>query len=472
MFKLWTQVYLHVWQTLYFKAEGHMYQDTIAAIATAVGEGSISVIRLSGTKACHIAEMMIGKKLRDRMVTFAQAKDTKSGELVDEVVVAFMKAPRSYTKEDVVEISCHGGHLPAQKIMKLCLSLGARQANPGEFTLRSFLNGRIDLAQAEAVLDIVQANTNEGLRLAVGGLAGKLSEPVKEIKAKLLTALAFLTAKIDFPEDEVDTQAEVDTSGLLEEARQSLRTLIENADAGIIYRHGIRAAIVGRPNVGKSSLLNRLLGSDRAIVTPIAGTTRDTLEESANVNGIPFVLVDTAGIRETSDPVETVGVERTRKAISHASLVLLVVDASQPVSADDMKIADDVRDLKIVLVANKCDIGHTSDFEKLGLGSAVAVSALTGQGIADLRDEITRRVLNGKLISSDQAAITNPRHKASLETADAHLNAAQISLAKGMPDDFVTIDLKAALNALGEITGENVSEELLNEIFSRFCVGK
>ncbi|MSQ32292.1 MAG: tRNA uridine-5-carboxymethylaminomethyl(34) synthesis GTPase MnmE [Dehalococcoidia bacterium] len=448
-----------------------MYQDTIAAIATAVGEGSISVIRLSGNQASHIAEKMIGKKLRDRRITFAQARDT-NGEVVDEVVVALMKGPHSYTKEDVVEISCHGGHLPAQKIMKLCLSFGARQANPGEFTLRSFLNGRIDLAQAEAVLDIVQANTNEGLRLAVGGLAGRLSEPVKDIKGKLLLALAYLTAKIDFPEDEVDTQAEVDIPGLLDEARQALHELIENADAGIIYRQGIRAAIVGRPNVGKSSLLNRLLGSDRAIVTPIAGTTRDTLEESANVNGIPFVLVDTAGIRETLDPIETVGVERTRKAISQASLVLFVVDASQPVSSDDMKIASDVKDFKVVLIANKCDIAKPSSFEWLGVGSHVAVSALTGVGIENLRDEIARRALNGKLISSDQAAITNPRHKVSLETADAHLDAAQISLAKAMPDDFVTIDLKAALNALGEITGENVSEELLNEIFSRFCVGK
>lgn len=449
-----------------------MYQDTIAAIATAVGEGSMSVIRLSGNQSSHIAEKITGKKLRDRRVTFAQARDPKSGELVDEVVVSLMKGPRSYTKEDVVEISCHGGPLPAQKIMKLSLSLGARQANPGEFTLRSFLNGRIDLAQAEAVLDIVQANTNEGLRLAVGGLAGRLSDSVKEIKAKLLLALAYLTAKIDFPEDEVDTQAEVDIPSLLDESRQRLHKLIENADAGIIYRQGIRAAIVGRPNVGKSSLLNRLLGSDRAIVTPIAGTTRDTLEERANVNGIPFVLVDTAGIRETLDPVETVGVERTRKAISQASLVLFVVDASQPVSEEDMKIANDVKDFKVVLIANKCDIAKPSGFERLSVGDPVAVSALTGMGIENLREEIARRALNGKLISPDQAAITNPRHKASLETADTHLDAAQISLAKAMPDDFVTIDLKAALNALGEITGENVSEELLTEIFSRFCVGK
>ena len=448
-----------------------MYQDTIAAIATAVGEGSISVIRLSGNQACRIAEQMVGKKLRDRRITLAQTRDVR-GELVDEVVVSLMKAPRSYTKEDVVEISCHGGPLPAQKIMKLCLSLGARQANPGEFTMRSFLNGRIDLVQAEAVLDIVQANTNEGLRLAVGGLAGRLSEPVKQIKAKLLLVLAYLTAKIDFPEDEVDTQAEVDIPGLIENARQALQALIENADAGIIYRQGIRAAIVGRPNVGKSSLLNRLLGSDRAIVTPIAGTTRDTLEESANVNGIPFVLVDTAGIRETSDPVETVGVERTRNAISHASLVLFVVDAGQPISADDLKIANDVKEFKVVLIANKCDIAQPSSLAGLGVGEPVAVSALTGQGIDDLRTEIAKRALNGKLISPDQAAITNPRHKVSLETADAHLEAAQVSLAKVMPDDFVTIDLKAALNALGEITGENVSEELLDQIFSKFCVGK
>ncbi|MDO8491246.1 MAG: tRNA uridine-5-carboxymethylaminomethyl(34) synthesis GTPase MnmE [Dehalococcoidia bacterium] len=445
-----------------------MYQDTIVAISTPPGAGGIGIVRLSGKAARRIAGRLFSRPLADRRLVHGHIVDPESGEAVDEVLVAFMKSPHSYTREDMVEINCHGGAQPTQRVLELALKHGARLANPGEFTLRAFLNGRIDLAQAEAVLDVIQAKTSSSLRLAVQGLSGRLSRPVKDLRSELMSALAYLTARIDFPEDEVE---ETDVLPVLQKAQRSLQELIAGADAGIVYRQGVRTAIVGRPNVGKSSLLNRLLGQSRAIVTAIPGTTRDTLEEVANVRGVPFVLVDTAGIVNSSDLVESLGVERSRRAIEQADLVLFMVNISEPLGPGDKEIVGLLTGKSVLVVANKCDLPAQADICALPW-RAVRISALTGEGLPVLEADMVRAVLGGEVVISDALLVANPRHKEALQRAERHLSAAVRSLESRLPDDFATIDLTAALNALGEITGETVTEELLDSIFSRFCIGK
>ena len=445
-----------------------MYQDTIAAISTPLGEGGVGIIRLSGENARSIAEKIFDKPLSDHRLVYGRIVDPEHSEVVDEALVAYMVAPHTYTREDIVEINCHGGVVPLQRTLGLALGCGARLAGPGEFTLRAFLNGRIDLSQAESVLDIIQAKTDSSLRLAVQGLAGKLSGQIRGIRNELLSVLAYLTARIDFPDDEVEEQ---DASGPIQKALSDLENLIAGADAGIIYRHGIRTAIVGRPNVGKSSLLNRLLRENRAIVTPIPGTTRDTLEEMVNLKGVPFILIDTAGITDTEDAIESLGVERSRKAIAQADLVLLVIDAGKPLGAADSEIIALLDDKTALVVANKCDLPSRADFAGLRW-PVVSISALTGEGLDTLEERMIDVALGGRVVSSDALLVTNIRHKEALQRASKHLSQARQSLQDDVPDDFVTIDLTAALNALGEITGETVTDDLLNTIFSRFCVGK
>jgi tRNA modification GTPase len=445
-----------------------VYQDTIAAISTPIGEGGIGIVRLSGRNARSIAQKLFPEQLRDRRLTYGRVIDPASGEVIDEALVTYMRAPHTYTREDVVEINCHGGAMPLRRILELALLGGARLANPGEFTLRAFLNGRIDLAQAESVLDVIQARTQVGLRLAVEGLGGKLSRPVREVRAILMNALAYLTARIDFPEDEVEEQ---DMTGPLGDAGSVLRQLIESADAGIVYRQGVRTAIVGRPNVGKSSLLNRLLGESRAIVTPVPGTTRDTLEEVVNLQGVPFLLVDTAGIIDSADEVEALAVERSRRAIEEADFALLVIDASEALTEMDRRLIGLLDGKAVLVAANKCDRPlrvETGEVPWL----QVSTSALTGEGVSELEHGMVCAVLGGRVVTSDAALVTNPRHKEALVRAEAHLGQARNTIAEGLPDDFATIDLTAALNALGEITGETVAEDLLETIFSRFCIGK
>ncbi len=445
-----------------------MYQDTIAAISTPVGAGGIGIVRLSGRDARRIAEKLSPRPLADHRLIHGHVVDPETGQSVDEVLAAYMASPHSYTREDVVEINCHGGAQAVQRVLELALKCGARLANPGEFTLRAFLNGRIDLAQAEAVLDVIQARTEAGLRLAEQILSGRLSNPVRDVRSELMSALVSLTARLDFPEDEVEPS---DALPILHKALQGLQELIANADAGIIYRQGVRTAIVGRPNVGKSSLLNRLLGQDRAIVTPIPGATRDTLEEVANIKGVPFVLVDTAGIAKSNAPVESLGIDRSRHAIEQADLVLFMVDASEPLTAEDDEVARLLAGKSVLLVANKRDLPAQADVSALPWKLA-RISALTGEGLPALEAEMAGAVLGGEAISSDALLVTNPRHKEALQRAEKRVNAAIEVLDARLPDDLATIDLTAALNALGEITGETVSEELLDSIFSRFCIGK
>lgn len=445
-----------------------MYQDTIAAISTPLGEGGIGIVRLSGPDALGIAQKLFNRRLSNRRLLYGHIIDPDNEEVIDEVLVTYMAAPHTYTREDIVEINCHGGHLPLQRILGLVLRYGARMANQGEFTLRAFLNGRIDLAQAESVLDVVRAKTAASLRVAVQGLGGKLSESLKMVRNELMSILAYLTARIDFPDDEVEKQEIVPP---LERARQVIGELISSADQGMVYRQGVRTAIVGRRNVGKSSLLNRLLGQSRAIVTPVPGTTRDTLEEVVNLKGVPFVLVDTAGIVQSKGVVESLGVERSRRAIDEADFVLLVIDTSAPLKPSDKEIMGLLSEKEVLVVANKCDLPRRAALDHLPWAT-VSISALTGEGLDDLEEKMVASVLGGKVFTSNALLVSNPRHKACLERAEAHLDQALSSIEAQMPDDFVTIDLTAALNALGEITGETVSEELLETIFTNFCIGK
>jgi len=445
-----------------------MYQDTIAAIATPLGEGGIGIVRLSGTEARPIAESLFSGLLQPHHLAYGHIRDCDSGEVVDEVLVSYMPAPHSYTKEDVVEINCHGGPLPLQRVLELVLRCGARLAHPGEFTLRAFLNGRLDLAQAEAVLHIIQARTAASLRLAMAGLEGNLSNLVKELRSRLLSLLAYLSARIDFPEDEVEEQ---DMAGPLSEALRRIQELLASADAGIIYRQGVRTAIVGRPNVGKSSLLNRLLRRSRAIVSPIPGTTRDTLEEVVNIKGVPFVLVDTAGIGHSRDLLESLSVERSRQALKQADLVLLVLDTSQPLTTADQEIINSLAQKMVLVVANKNDLPHQADLSGLSC-PLVYTSALSGEGLGQLEETMINVVLGGQVCTSDHLLVSNPRQKQALEKAAQHLESALAAVKTGLPEDFISIDLTSAVNALGEITGETVGEELLESIFSQFCVGK
>ena len=451
---------------MYYKPA--VYQDTIAAVSTPIGEGGIGIVRLSGKQALPIVRKLFPGQLANRRLVYGHIVDPDKGEVVDEVLVAYMEAPHTYTREDIVEIDCHGGPVALQRILELVLQCGARLANPGEFTLRAFLSGRIDLSQAESVLDVVKAKTQAGLRLAVDGLGGRLSEPIKHVRSSLMDMLAYLTARIDFPEDDVYEQ---DITEPLEKAQSTLEELIADADAGIVYRQGVRTAIVGRPNVGKSSLLNRLLRESRAIVTSVPGTTRDTLEEVVNLKGVPFLLIDTAGIIESKDEVEALAVERSRKAIEQADFVLLVIDSSEPLTGSDRELIDGITDKAVLVAANKSDLPPGVDANGLPW-LQVSTSALTGEGLAELENGMVNSVLGGRVVPSDAPLVTNPRHKEALLRAKEHLEHARASAAEKMPEDFVTIDLTAALNALGEITGETVTEELLDTIFSRFCIGK
>ena len=448
-----------------------MYQDTIVAIATPPGQGGVGIVRLSGAESRAIVGGLFSGRLEDRRIAHGHIRDPQTGDVIDEALVAYMEAPHSYTREDVVEINCHGSPLVLQRVLELALRNGARLASPGEFTLRAFLNGRIDLAQAESVLEIIQAQTEVGLRLAVQGLGGRLSEPIRRLRSEVMQLHAYLTACIDFPEDEVEGQMEIDPPAVVAGAEKDLQSLLESAEIGMVYRLGVRTAIIGRPNVGKSSLLNRLLGEERAIVTEIPGTTRDTVEEVATVQGIPFLLVDTAGIQETCDAVEHIGIQRSRRAAEQADLLLVMLDASAPVTEADHQLLALAAGRAAVVVANKCDLPVRAALAELP-PPLVRLSALTGQGLEALHREMAQAALGKGALSSDAVLVTNPRHKAALERALGHLRGAGESLRAGMPHDFVTIDLSSCLGALGEITGEGVTEELLETIFSQFCIGK
>jgi tRNA modification GTPase len=466
-----------------------MYTDTISAISTALGEGAIGIVRLSGPDALDILKKIYRSPAGRARQAFESHKlyygkivdPTDSALPLDEIMAVYLAPPRTYTREPMVELNCHGGMVALEQILNLTLRLGARVAEAGEFTLRAFLNGRIDLAQAEAVMDIVRSKTGPGLEQALGQLAGTLSRRIAHVRQGMLSALAHLEAMIDFPEDDVPPAS---VAPQLRETLTDLDALLATADAGIIYRQGVRAAIVGVPNVGKSSLLNALLRVDRAIVTPIAGTTRDIIEETVNLRGVPVILVDTAGITETADLVEAIGIERSRQALSSADLLLPVLDGSRKLTVADREILDAVqaelsqeKGKRAALILNKCDIEPQlttpqNVAQYLPGVPAVTISARTGANLSELEEVVAKQALSGQNVATRSVMITNERHRRSLERAREHLLAAIASSDSAMPADFTSIDLRLAMEAVGEITGESVQESLLNEIFANFCIGK
>ncbi|MCB0208746.1 MAG: tRNA uridine-5-carboxymethylaminomethyl(34) synthesis GTPase MnmE [Anaerolineae bacterium] len=451
--------------------------DTIAAIATSIGQSGVGIVKISGPEAPKIAYTIFRSakgitKFQPYHLHYGQIIDPHHDTVLDEALVVHMPKPHSYTRQDVIEIQSHGSMVALRSILQIVLSLGARLAEPGELTLRAFLNGRLDLAQAESVLDIIEAKTDAALRVATDQLGGSLSQQVTSVRRMLLDTLAFLEASIDFVEDEIPLQ---DVVGPLQDICIELEKLLKTADQGLIYRQGVKAAIVGQPNVGKSSLLNALLRGDRAIVTDIPGTTRDTLEETTNMGGIPLVLVDTAGIRtETSDEVERIGVERSQTALERADLALMVVDGSRELDDRDWAIADLIRSKPVILIVNKTDLPAAFPLSPQFLPNATRVhlSALTQQGIDQLETEIGTIVMNGRVTLADEPMVSNPRHKALIQQALDHTVSAINGQQAGLTPDLVSIDVREAVEALGSITGETVTEDLLDTIFSKFCIGK
>ena len=458
--------------------------DTIAAISTPLGAGGIGIVRLSGPQARQI----LGKIFRRRKAgdpfsshhfylgEVLRPQGPAGGGVIDEVLAVFMETPRTYTREDVVEIQAHGGILILQEILNAVLKCGARLAEPGEFTKRAFLNGRIDLTQAEAVIDLIQSKTRKSLELANLQRQGRLGNEVRQVRECLLDLLARLEAGIDFPEDEVPELSGEPIRLQLQQALDRLNSLLRTFEEGKVYREGVSAVIVGRPNVGKSSLLNALLREDRAIVTPIPGTTRDVIEEGVNVRGIFLRLMDTAGLRRTKDAVEVEGVRRTRDRLAQADLVIWVVDGSEALTPDDRDILPEVREKRAVVAINKNDLPLRVNLqelaEELPRSPLIPISALRHLGIDVLEDAIRARVLNGTAESSSEILLSNLRHKHALERAGEGLERALEATRMNLSPEFLSMDLGTALQALGEIVGETTSEDLLERIFSQFCIGK
>jgi tRNA modification GTPase len=452
-----------------------MYDDTIAAIATAPGEAGVAVVRISGPASREVLGSIFrptrAGRLTPRHMTFGWIVDA-SGERLDQVLAVVMPGPRSFSGEDVAEVHCHGGAQSPGRVLAAALAAGARLAEPGEFSLRAFLNGRIDLAQAEALLDLVQARTARAHQLALAGLAGRLSTAARAARANLQEIRAYLEACLDFPDEELP---EKDVTPELAGVLAQIRELLAGAEQGIVYRQGVRLAIVGRPNVGKSSLLNALLRADRSIVSPTPGTTRDTVEECASLGGVPFWLVDTAGLREASDPVEQLGVARSRAALASADLALLVLDSAAEIESADRQLLAELAEQPLVVALNKIDLPTRFDLGQIGPAARtaprVAVSAVRGDGLAELERVLVETALSGSVELADPA-VTHPRHRAALERAETALEVALQARSGGLPPDLQAAELAAAVGALGEITGESANADLLDIIFSRFCIGK
>jgi tRNA modification GTPase len=458
-----------------------MHDDTIAAIATPIGEGGLAVIRVSGSQALSIADrcfLAVGKNsLRPSAAsshTIHFGHVVRNGVIVDEVLLSIMRAPRTFTREDVVEISCHGGLLPAKTVLDALLENGARLAEPGEFTRRAFLNGRIDLAQAEAVADLIHSRTELALRAANEQLAGKLSQRINSLRDEMVKTLAHIEAHIDFPDEDIAPHTKEQLASRLEDGVATMDELLRTAGEGQILRRGIRAAIIGRPNAGKSSLLNQLLGRDRAIVSPIPGTTRDTIEETANIRGLPVVFIDTAGLRTARDEIEQEGIRRSRQSLQQAELILHVVDTSQPFVEEDRNYLADLDGKKRIVVLNKVDLPAqlVPPPSSLDTRHSVPVSCVTGEGIEPLKDAIRSLVWSGEIKAEMLEVMINSRHQDALNRARAATARTLEAFRQGATLELVALDLRIAVNAIGEIVGKTTTEDLLDMIFSQFCIGK
>lgn len=455
--------------------------DTICAIATALGEGGIAIIRISGDKSLEIASKIFRaksgidiKEMKTYTMKYGNIIDCHTEELIDEVIVSYMKGPRSFTAEDTIEINCHGGVTSTNKVLEAAIKAGARLAEPGEFTKRAFLNGRIDLSQAEAVIDIIRAKTDLAMKSALLQSTGSLSQEINKLNEYLLNVLALIEYAVDFTEDdeEVDPTIPIRVAEGLENAINNMNKLLESAEEGKIIREGLSLAIVGKPNVGKSSLLNALLKEKRAIVTDIAGTTRDVIEEYINLDGIPIKIIDTAGIRETNDVVEKIGVERSMEKIEEADLVLLVLDSSRKLDDEDKEIIEVVKNKKSIVILNKMDLENKIERKDIDLfENIIDISARNDIGIDELKNNIKDMFFNGK-IDSESLIISNTRHKQALIRAEENVKNALERVRNEEYLDLVSIFVTSGLKALGEITGSELEEDLINKIFREFCCGK
>jgi tRNA modification GTPase len=452
--------------------------ETIAAIATAVvpQQGSVGIVRLSGGEAVAIARSLFHAPGRQawesHRILYGYVRHPQTQQLIDEALLLIMQAPRSYTREDVVEFHCHGGIMPVQQVLQLCIEQGARLAQAGEFTLRAFLNGRLDLTQAESIADLVGSRSPQAAQAALAGLQGKLAVPIRQLRATCLDILAEIEARIDFEED-LPPLDETAVIAQIEQVLAEVSAILATADQGELLRTGLKVAIVGRPNVGKSSLLNAWSRSDRAIVTDLPGTTRDVVESQLVVGGIPVQVLDTAGIRETADRVEKIGVERSRRAAQAADLVLLTIEATTGWTADDQEIYEQVQHRPLILTINKTDLAPVAQVSyPESINRVVTTAAALNQGIDALENAILEAVHTDNLKAANLDLAINQRQAAALTRAKTSLQQVQDTIAQQLPLDFWTIDLRGAIQALGEITGEEVTESVLDRIFSRFCIGK
>ncbi|MEA4835900.1 MAG: tRNA uridine-5-carboxymethylaminomethyl(34) synthesis GTPase MnmE [Anaeromusa sp.] len=460
-----------------------MAEDTISAIVTAPGEAGVGIVRVSGPLAQNVGEALFcsasGRKLAElpsHYASYGKVVNPVDGAMVDEVLLLVMRAPHSYTREDVVEIQCHGSHVSLRRILALTLSCGARLAEPGEFTKRAFLNGRLDLTQAEAVMDVIRAKTEASLRLAVRHLEGGLAAAIRAERERLLALIAHIEALLDYPEEEIEevsAQQAADGAAL---AAAKLQHLLDTADQGKVLREGLATVILGKPNVGKSSLLNALVRTQRAIVTDVPGTTRDVIEEYVNLRGVPLRIIDTAGIRETEDIVEKLGVERSRQMLEEADLVLVLLDTSRPLSTEDKEVLTLLGAQKSLVLLNKSDLPPLwgeEEIRTLAPGQQVLrISLAAASGLEELEEAIVQQVYCGAASQGEGLLAVNVRQEALLQQAVRHLQEVGVAAAAGMPLDCLSIDLRAAWTLLGEITGDTVGEDMITEIFSRFCIGK
>lgn len=458
--------------------------NTIAAIATATGNGGIGIIRMSGEKCFEILKKIfipIDKnlsldKVKGYRIKYGYIVNSETGEKIDEVLVSFFRAPKSYTTENMCEINSHGGTIVERKILEQCLLNGADLAEPGEFTKRAFLNGRIDLSQAESVIDLINSKTEKEAEASFDQLQGKLSREIKEMKNSLLDIMSDIEASIDYPEYDIEETTNEKIRNLLNSVKERLIKLEESFENGKILKEGVKTVIVGKPNAGKSSLLNTMLNEDRAIVSDLAGTTRDTIEEFININGIPLKIIDTAGIRDTNNAIEKIGVEKAINLIEHADLIIAVFDSSQKLDEEDFKVLDLVKNKKSILLLNKCDLSQKNDetikYISNNNKNVLKASMKTKKGVSELYEMITKLFSNNEVDISDGIIITNIRHKNLIHKSISSIDKAEVSIEQNMPIDVIAICIKETLENLGEITGDNVSEDIIDKIFEKFCLGK
>ncbi|MGR9048036.1 tRNA uridine-5-carboxymethylaminomethyl(34) synthesis GTPase MnmE [Halobacillus faecis] len=458
-----------------------METDTITAISTPMGEGAIAIVRLSGPESVAIAASLFkGKDLNEvdsHTMHYGKIIDPESGEMAEEVMVSVMRAPKTFTREDIVEINCHGGLVSVNRLLEIVLASGARLAEPGEFTKRAFLNGRIDLSQAEAVMDLIRAKTDRAMDVALKQMDGRLSNLIQDLRQKLLETLAHVEVNIDYPEyDDVEEMSHEMMEEKTKEVHEEVTRILETARQGKILREGLGTAIIGRPNVGKSSLMNALVHENKAIVTEVPGTTRDVIEEYVNVRGVPLRLVDTAGIRETEDIVEKIGVERSRQVLKEADLILFVLNYGDELSEEDEKLFEAIRDMNIIVIVNKTDLEPRLDLDQVKEMAAghpvITTSLIREEGIDQLEQAIGDTFFEGDLDAGDMTYVSNVRHVQLLKQAKQALEDAQNGMEMGVPLDVVQIDVTRTWEILGEIIGDAVHESLIDQLFSQFCLGK